>query len=75
MPRFESDLTPDQRCREIATILAAGLLRYHRRVQPHISPHPDISDHPQNGLALSPERWLHAPTAGPREPAGQRDPK
>jgi hypothetical protein len=75
MARLESDPTPDQRRPEIAHILAAGLLRYRRRVQPHLSPHPDISDHPQNQLALSPERWLHAPTAGTREPAGHRDPE
>ena len=38
MPRPIVDPAPDDRRKEVAALLAAGLLRFHRRVQPSLPP-------------------------------------
>jgi hypothetical protein len=54
-------LTPEQRLEEIASLLATGVLRLHRRaaIPSHIPPVEFPPDSAPNGLDESPERGLH----------------
>ena len=58
----DHDLTPEHRREEIATILAAGLLRYYRRIQPTVAQGRALQNSTQNQLDVSAESWTHGPT-------------
>ena len=66
MPRHIADQDTNERRTEIARLLAAGLLRYHRRVQTVTSPATETT---RNCLDVSPETSLNAAT-GPAVNAG-----
>lgn len=68
MPHARTDeLPPDQRRREVAGILATGLLRYLRRVR--LATPPALEDSAQNQLDVCGGK----PLIGPHGSAGERD--
>ena len=63
MPRFTPDPTPADRRREVARLLAAALLRHHRRVQRAVAAPPlESPDCLGNQLAERPGIRLNAST-------------
>ena len=65
-----NELTPAERRREVARILATGLLRYHRR---NLAPSPGTLESDQKRLDDAGQSRLHASTCSPGEGAGDRD--
>ena len=74
MPFDDPQLTPEQRRREVAGILAAGLLRYLRRVR--LATPPPVEESAQNQLDVCGEKRLIGPHGsageGPRDSENQR---
>ena len=69
--RVTDDLTPDERCGEAARILAAGLLRYLRRVR--LTPPAAVSESSQNQLDECGQIRLHASTRSAGERTGDAE--
>ena len=76
MPHQCSDPTAEERRREVAKLLAVGLLRFHRRIKNAVSP---PSESAGNCLDVPPETSLNAATgpavnaAGDPEKEGTND--
>lgn len=60
--KFDPDMSPEQRRRAVAVILARGVLRYHRRIHQLESGHPQNSpDSSPDGLEVLGEMGLSVP--------------
>ena len=71
MPQNGTDeLTPTEQRREVARILATGLLRYHRR---HLAPAAAAPESDQKRLDDAGQSRLHASTRSAGERAGDRE--
>jgi hypothetical protein len=67
MPRHIAERPTDSRRHDVGKLLAAGLLRFHRRVQAATSPAPESS---RNCLDVLPETSLNAATGPAVNAAG-----
>ena len=69
--RFDNELAPDERFREVTSILALGFLRVRQRVAlPAASARRNPAELPMTGLEVSPDTVLSVtnPVNGPESP-------